>query len=110
MAKSSKESVSGDLTSTRLVDEKKLKPRFGSRKIETVLDPETYEWSVNYYGKVVRGKVQQQTIDDLVAMGVIPQRDDEKFYDSLKLFITRAFLESTNLCSKELDWDDEEEV
>ena len=43
MTGSSKESVSGDLTSTRLVDEKKLKPRFGSRKIETVLDPETYE-------------------------------------------------------------------
>ena len=103
------DAISGDLNTTGFVDNKKLKPKFGRRRIELELDKDTLEWAAEIYGKKVRGKVQPETIQDLSSLGVIPQPDDPKFYDALKLFITRAVIESGNICSGNLDWDDDEE-
>lgn len=98
-----KDVVSGDLINYSFPDEGKFRPKWGRNKIIVELNDD-FEWSCTYNGREVHGKIHDQTIDDLIGFGVIPPREDEKFKDALKLYISRALMEF----KKSSDWDDKD--
>lgn len=104
-----KEAVSGDLINYSFPNKGKFRPLFGRNKIEVDLNTETYEWSCDYLGKKINGKVSETTMADLINMGCLPEFDDPKFNDALKVFILRAIEQSNSICKETLDWDDDQE-